>query len=548
MKVDGDYVVYECGCKYKILDHGPPMRIEWDIDYDNLNYECEATWDFIGQGNTKGIFQLETRFGQQMAKKLKPNNLEQLSALASILRPGPLESRIDGKSLTEHYIDRKNGLDEVKYFHPSLEPILKDTYGVLIYQEESMAIAAQLAGFTMAESNDLRKGLGKKSSVIIAALKQQFIEGCEKIGKVNKEEAEEIFGWIEKGQRYLFNASHGFSYAVNGYMSAYAKCHTAKSFSTSYLFYAKEKPKKFDEIKLLVNDAKSMNIEIRPPSLSCLHEHFKRIEGKIVFGLMDIKEFGESAYKQAIKTIEEETKNLGKPIDQFTWPEFLILVAQNIKTPAVRGMIECGVLDAFKVDRLRMLFEFEQCCILSPKELKFVRENIRGTFAETLEFALQQEKFCMKNRRGKLENIMGSLKRPPYSLADTPDWIAKVEEARMGVSLTCSVVDGCKDADQANACCMDVKSGKCRHSGIFLAAQLKEVKSTTTKNGKNPGQEMAFVTFSDHSGELDAVIFPDAWKDIFSSNVCFDGNLVLISGEVDKKKGSFVVKNMWQLS
>lgn len=547
MKIEDGYVVYNCGCKFKILEYNPPMRIDFDINYDNIRYDCPATWELIGTGNTKGLFQLETRFGQQMAKKLKPENLEHLSGLAAVLRPGCLEAKIDGKSITEHYIDRKNKLEESTPFHPALDPILHDTYNMLIYQEQVLQICEHIAGFSLIDADLARRSIAKKQADLMVKVKKQFIDGCKQKGIVNEYEAEEIFGWIEKGQRYLFNKSHSYAYAVNGYLSAYAKTHFKRSFFTSYLYYAKEKPDKFTEMKLLANNAKAMNIDIKPPSLTQLNAHFQRNNNDIICGLMDIKDFGESSYKQLISIIKEKEGKLSKKIDQFTWPEFLIHIGQNVKVTAIKGLIECGALDHLKLDRLKMLFEFEQCCELSPKELKFVTDNIKDTFYNTLEFALQHDKFCMKNRRGKLEQILASLKKPPYSTRDTPDWIARVEEARMGLALTCSVVDACKDAESANASCQEVKDGKCRSSGIFLAVQLKEVKETVTKNGKNPGQAMAFISMSDHSGEAEAVIFPNEWAQISKSNICFKENLVLVAGELGRNNG-FVVKNMWQMA
>jgi DNA polymerase-3 subunit alpha len=131
--------------------------------------------------------------------------LEEGSALVALIRPGTLNAYFEGKSMTQHYIDRKSGKDEVKYFHPALEPILKDTYGVLVYQEQSMMIAREIAGFTEQEADNLRKAMGKKLADLMAKVKISFIEGAEKKGIVTKEEAEQIFEWIEASNRYSFN-------------------------------------------------------------------------------------------------------------------------------------------------------------------------------------------------------------------------------------------------------------------------------------------------------------------------------------------------------
>jgi DNA polymerase-3 subunit alpha len=181
----------------------PPSKFV--ADFTKLDLECPKTWFLIATGNTKGCFQLESRLGRSMARKLKPENMEQLSALIAILRPGSLEAIRDGKSVSNHFIDKKNGEEEVDYFHPSLEPILNKTYGEMIYQEQAMQIARDLAGFNLQEADNLRKAIGKKKPEEMAKIKVKFSEGCKKLKILTEDQAEQIFGWIEKSQRYSFN-------------------------------------------------------------------------------------------------------------------------------------------------------------------------------------------------------------------------------------------------------------------------------------------------------------------------------------------------------
>jgi DNA polymerase-3 subunit alpha len=195
---------FDCGCSFSCVEDN---RIIFSPKIENINLNCKKTWNLISDGNTKGVFQLESRLGQSIAKKLKPENMEQLSALISILRPGSLEAIRDGKSVTNHYIDRKNHNESIDYFHPSLEPILSGTLGELIYQEQAIQIAKDIAGFTLSESDTLRKSIGKKDVKLMAEIKGKFLEGCKKQNIVNDNDAQEIFGWIEKSQRYSFNKS-----------------------------------------------------------------------------------------------------------------------------------------------------------------------------------------------------------------------------------------------------------------------------------------------------------------------------------------------------
>jgi len=177
------------------------------VDIDNIPMNDPEVWKLFAEGRTKGIFQLESNLGRSWSKKVKPENMEELAALISILRPGSLKAMYQGKSMSQHYVDRKHGLEPVEYLHPSLEPFLAPTYGVLIYQEQAMIIAKELAGFSESEADVLRKAIGKKKADVMAKVKEDFIIGCEKVGTVEAKDAEEIFGWIEKSARYSFNKS-----------------------------------------------------------------------------------------------------------------------------------------------------------------------------------------------------------------------------------------------------------------------------------------------------------------------------------------------------
>lgn len=169
------------------------------------NYNDPKVWEIFQEGKTKGIFQLESNLGRNWSKKLKPRNIEELSGLVSLLRPGCLNAITDGKSMTQHYVDRKHKLEEITYIHPSLEEFLNVTYGVICYQEQVMRIAQKLAGFTLEETDDLRKAIGKKKADLMNKVEIKFIEGCKNVGIVPDDVAREIFNWIKKSAKYLFN-------------------------------------------------------------------------------------------------------------------------------------------------------------------------------------------------------------------------------------------------------------------------------------------------------------------------------------------------------
>ena len=305
------YFQYPCGCKFEF--EAEKNSLKFDPVIEKINLQCQRTWDLISDGNTKGCFQLESRLGRSMAKKLKPENIEQLSALISIMRPGCLEAIRDGKSVSNHYIDRKNNAESIDYFHPSLRPILEPTYGEMIYQEQTMEIARAIAGFDLQEADMLRKAIGKKKAEDMAKVKFKFINGCEKSGIVTTDQADQIFGWIEKSQRYLFNKSHSVSYAINAYLSAYSKAHFPKVFFASYLRFAKDKIDPQAEIKELVQNANEMNISIHIPDIRLLNQLFILYNQEIYFGLTDIKGVGESVFKKIKDLILKFHSNKPRP-------------------------------------------------------------------------------------------------------------------------------------------------------------------------------------------------------------------------------------------
>ena len=549
---------FECGCEFDIngyFANGEP-RIVFKPDLSSVPLTCPRTWETISEGNTLGCFQLESRLGQSLAKRLKPTCIEHLSALVSILRPGSLESMRDNKSITDHYIDRKNGVEEVTYYHPALEPILKKTYGEMIYQEQALLIAKDIAGMTLEEADSLRKSIGKKLPALMSKMKTLFIESAVKKGIVNQEQAEEIFGWIQASQRYSFNASHGCSYAMNCYLSAYAKAHFRKQFFTSYLYYAREKIKPHEEVRGLVNNAKSMNIDVYPPNITKGNMRFKLFGDKIYFGLGDIKSVGDSVVSKLTNRLNEVKSILSKDISCLSWLDLLIFLLPNITSTAVNAMISVGVLSHLRIDRTKMLFDYTKYSSLTDKERLWIQnyylnqQDKPATLLDVLRIVQTQPvgkagAVANKNRKLAIDNMIGELEVPPYSMEDNPSWIAKVEKEFLGISVTCSEVDGCRIIG-ANMTCKDFVDCKSVCDSIAIAAQVDKINEIKTKRGKNPGQLMAFVTVSDSSGQLDSIVaFPDVWDKY--QGLLQEGNNVIIMGKRGDKIDSFILTGVQQI-
>jgi DNA polymerase-3 subunit alpha len=531
---------YPCGCSFKVLEETKDFpRLEFTPIIEDINLECSKTWELISDGNTKGCFQLESRLGRSIAKKLKPENVEQLSALISILRPGCLEAIRDGKSVTNHYIDKKNGKESIDYYHPALEPILKTTYGEMVYQEQAMEIAKVIAGFNLQEADMLRKAIGKKKPEEMAKVKEKFLSGAKLIGKVSIDEAEEIFGWIEKSQRYSFNKSHSVSYAINAYLSAYTKAHFPKIFFASYLRFAKDKIDPKAEIKELVQNASEMDITVYTPDIRNLNKLFILKNNGIYFGLTDIKGFGNSVYEKLLSILDKKSIE----IEKLNWIQMLCLVLQDINSTAAKALIKSGALSYIKKTRNSMLFEYELISQLTKKELEYINKNIYGY--ETLDQALSSLIKLGKINKKRLisvQNILYAYGNPPYSLDDNPEWISDSEEEILGCSITCSKID-MYDISMTNTTCKDFKNGTNREN-IILCAEIDNISVTKTKTGKNPGLEMAFVTMVDSYGVLDSVVFfPEQYRTY--RNMLFDNNVVIIKGNRSKTGDSLIVEKAY---
>lgn len=532
-----EYFAFSCGCKFKVTDKScdPPL-VDFAPEMESINLDCEKTWELISSGNTKGCFQLESRLGQMMAKKLKPSNIQELSGLISILRPGCLEAYRDGKSVSNHYIDKKNGLESIDYFHPALEPILKDTYSEMIYQEQAMSISKALAGFDLQQADELRKAIGKKQADKMAKLKKGFIKGCIKTGSVSKDEAEQIFGWIEKSQRYLFNASHSISYAMNAYLSAYTKAHFPKIFFASYLRFAKDKIDPQQEIKELVRNANEMDIKISIPDLRNLNEFFILKNKTIYFGLTDIKGVGKSVFQKLKKLIE------GVDISEYSWLQTLLLILLNINSTASKALISSGALDYHKKNRTEMLFHYDLISELTKKESEIcksiIEQNSDISIIDMLKQLLTAPRI-QKNRQNIINNMIKSISKPPYSLIDKIEWLSDSENNMLGASITCFKIDT-YDTAMANCNCKSFKT-TVNSNNIIIAGEISNVNIIKTKKGKNPGQEMAFVSIEDQFGMLDSVIFFPEQLSKYRTHL-FDGNILIFSGNKSKAKDGLIVE------
>lgn len=499
----------------------------------DINLNCQRTWDMISDGNTLGCFQLESFLGQKLASQCKPRNIEQLAELVSVMRPGCLEAKLEGKTVTEHYILRKSGKEEVVYITEELAPILKDTYGLLLYQEQAMKIATDIANFPMAKADTLRKSIGKKDVKLMAEMKDEFILNASK--NVGEDVAKQIFDGIEKSQRYSFNKSHAIGYAYNCYISAYTKCHFPELFFISYCNHSD----KLSDIAAYINNARRMGIEVLPPRIENKNLQFEVRNGKILFGLAYIKNLSESKLQPLL---DKEMPD--------TWEEFLIHYSGLCDSTTIQHLIKCGALNKFGVSREKMLYEYSEYSKLSERTIDYIQSNYKNTPIITiLKEILGQptgKKYALSSITSAkaVGKVYHALENPPISLLDNPALIGRYELTLLSTPFTCTELDLCP-LEMVNCTCSEFINGKNAVNGKFLIPlNIRAVKEIKTKKGANPGQLMAFIVGYDEESEINLVAFPDVYEE--SELLIFEGNTVIVKG-TRGREGSLNVEKIWQV-
>jgi DNA polymerase III alpha subunit len=519
-----------------------------------MKYDDKKTWQLFEEGKTKGVFQLESNLGKSWSKKLAPNNIEELSALIAIIRPGCLKAFVDGKSMTQHFIDRKHGREEVTYLHESLEDVLLPTYGVLVYQEQSMRIAQKVAGFNLEEADELRKAIGKKKADLMAKVKKKFIAGAKRVKIVNKEEAEQIFGWIQASARYAFNKSHSISYAVCSYWSAYEKAHNTEAFFLSYLYYANEKQDPHQEVYELISEAKLFDIQARTPSLINFENKFNIKNHKIYFGIKDIKSLTGKTGDKAIDAIKEAEEDLNKDISQFTWIEILLFFGSKVSSTAFKALASIGFFRDFKgkVSRNKALYDYEIYRILTKAEQKWLQNNYQDKKWTNLTDALTDLAPTKKQgggtskveRKQLVENEIQLLIDPPYDLEDDAAWIIDQENRLLGCPVTMTRIEQ-SDTSAANTTCKEIVNGK-KGKNLCVAANIQRLAEYKIQKGESKGQNMAFLTIEDDTCILDSVVVFPRIKEKYKY-ILYEGNNLIFCGYVNKNDSSLIVENVHEV-
>jgi DNA polymerase-3 subunit alpha len=454
-----------------------------DLDLDNLPLDDKSTHEIFCEGNTVGVFQFESKGMREFLRKLKPNRIEDLIAMNALYRPGPMEN-------IDTYIDRKSGSEKIKYLHPKLKPILQETYGIIVYQEQVMRIASELGGFSLAKADLLRRAMGKKKKGIMAKMQKEFLGGCT-TSHIDKKVAEDIYELIFKFASYGFNKSHSAAYALLAYQTAYLKSHYPAEFMAANLNSERNDPPR---IVVLIEECKRMNLEVLPPDINYSHPKFgvtKR--GEISFGLEAIKNVGKAAIKNITKMREKEGpfKNI------FQFMQHLDLRAVNKKI--LEALIQAGAMDSLEGSRAQKFAAIETVINFAQK----TQEQNQNTSQITL--------FDVINEKSESQVIDTFLQYP--SLPDIPEWSIQErlnrEKELLGFYISGHPLDKFEREIQLfSTLDWDNPSTFQEGSVIKTTAIVSSVRTHLDKKGKF----MAFLTLEDRYNSFEAVVFSSVYE------------------------------------
>lgn len=518
------------------------------FNINQINYDDPDVWRLLQSGHTLGVFQCESKLVQHWLKKIKPVNLWELSAVISLVRPGPLNG-----GFCEEYIAYKNNEKDFESFGDErIDAIFESTHHSMIYQEQLMALGTRLAWAHLDDTNkklkvdELRKSASKKDQAKILKIGKEFVEGCLHNG-VDPEVANRLFEIIKGCGRYLFNLSHSFSYAKIAYKTAYFKTHAAPAFYTTYLSYAKFKQtirrqgkevnSKWIEIKNLCNEARQFGLKIVGPNINTHNEHFLVIPDGVQYGLSHIKYFGNKTHEKISKLI---------PI--LDWRQVILLgftddFGFKLNKNTMEALIVTGCFQDTKISRTSLLNMVNCLERLTDKEIKLLLGEIllkeSPKISELPTFLVRVADKTMKKREEIVLAEASLLKVDTY---DDPAWVEQVEKDYLGIALSASAVD-----DKVSDCqdsCSDIVDEVPTWQRLSVAATIDDVKMTITKNGKNPGQKMCFISISDSTGSVERLpVFPDKFM-LFEEFLIpkTTAALTLLKG-----KGGWFVESMYEI-
>ncbi|MCM8795416.1 MAG: DNA polymerase III subunit alpha [Candidatus Omnitrophica bacterium] len=471
------------------------------IDINNIPLDEPSTYRLLSSAQTIGVFQLESSGMRDLLKKLEPSSFEDLIAILALYRPGPI-----GSGMVDDFIQRKHKRVSIKYDHQKLEAILKDTYGIMVYQEQIMQIASSLAGFSLAQADLLRRAMSKKIPEVMEQQRKNFVLGCIKNG-IGESVANRIFDQIEYFSGYGFNRSHSTAYALISYRTAYLKANFPVEFMTALLNSERDNT---DKIVEYVNEANRMGIKILPPDINESDALFKTTDEKTIrFGLLAIKNVGAGAIESIVGARKE-----GKfsSLEDFCQRIDLRLVNRKV----LESLIKCGAMDSFRMPRAQMVAALD---IVMENAAKVNRERLKGQLSffdlNYSQNGFGQSSVNLPPVKEWPEPQLLSFEKEMLGFYISGHPLARyAAELRRFTSNSCANLSKCPDGAE-----------------IKLVGLIAKIKHALTRAKQ---EKMAILKLEDLDGAVEVLVFPVTYQKI--SRYILPNTVVMIKGRLNLRE------------
>ena len=470
------------------------------LDITQVPLDDRETYEMLSRGESTGVFQFESSGMREALRLVRPTGFEDLIALVALYRPGPM-------AYIPTYAARKHGREPVTYLDPRLEPIVGPTYGIAIFQEQSMEIAKGLAGFSPAEADDLRKAIGKKIHALMASLKEKFIDGCLANG-ATQAVATQLWEDIEKAQDYSFNKSHAACYALIAYRTAWLRAHHPCEYMAALISSVMNTK---DRVPFYVNACDEMGIDVLPPDVNSSMTDFAVVEGRIRFGLTAVKNVGDTAARAIVAAREE-----GGPFGSI-WDFTERVDPQVVNKRALESLVKCGALDSTGASRMAMLGVLEQALAYGQK---LASDRLAG----------QASIFDMGSFGDAEPEQRGSHPALPSTEFEKAE-LLRLEKETLGLYVSEHPLSAVREQlrRKTDATLAELER---RRDGevVTVGGIVSALRQTTTKKG----EPMVFLTLDDPTGAAEVVVFNSTYQ--ASRELCEADRILVVKGRVDHKQ------------
>ncbi|MBF0252369.1 MAG: DNA polymerase III subunit alpha [Candidatus Omnitrophica bacterium] len=474
-----------------------------NIKIEDIPEEDPLTFEMFCKGATSGIFQLESSGMKDLLRKLKPSRFEDIIAILALYRPGPL-----GSGMVEEFIKRKNGEIEVKYDHPILEPTLKETYGIIIYQEQVMKIVSDLAGFSLAEADNVRKVMSKKKPEAMAKLRVKFFEGTDE-KNIKREAAEKIFDQIEYFAGYGFNKSHSAGYAVISYQTAYLKANYTVEYIAALLTSERNDTNKIADY---IGEGARMGIATLPPDINESYRNFTVVDNGIRFGLVAIKNVGEAAVEHIIEVRHKQ----GKFTSFFDFAQKVDLRSVNRKV--FESLIKCGAFDSLGIHRSQAMAVLDQVLGLAQK----IQKDRQGG-----QLSFFDEGQAIGDFNGNFQDVPDIPEWNEHELLASEKDMLGFYISRHPLSKYEKLLNAYSTSSLSNL--VNLNDGQ----RVLVGGLISRVRITVTRKNS---EKMAIIRLEDLNNFTEVLVFPRTYQKC--SEFVAEDMLVFIDGKLNLKEES----------